>query len=141
MKVPGIDGRKMSKSYDNTIPIFATEKQLRKRVMKIVTDSKRPEDPKDPEQDNVFALLKFFASPDRLEEIRQLYLQGGAAYGTLKKELAGLILDHFADARARFDQLIADKDNLDRILLEGAEKARAMGKPYLAAARKATGID
>ena len=141
MKVPGIDGRKMSKSYDNTIPIFAPEKQLRKRVMKIVTDSKRPEDPKDPEQDNLFALLKFFASADRLEEIRQLYINGGAAYGTLKKELAGLILDHFADARARFSELIADKDNLDRILLEGAAKAREMGKPYLEAARKATGID
>jgi len=141
MKVPGIDGRKMSKSYDNTIPIFAPEKQLRKRVMKIVTDSKRPEDPKDPEQDNVYALLKFFTSPDRLEEIRQLYLQGGAAYGTLKKELAGLILDHFADARARFNELIDDKAHLDEILLEGAVKAREMGKPYLAAARKATGID
>jgi tryptophanyl-tRNA synthetase len=141
MKVPGIDGRKMSKSYDNTIPIFAPEKQLRKRVMKIVTDSKRPEDPKDPEQDNVFALLKFFASPDRLEDIRQLYVNGGAAYGTLKKELADLILDHFADARTRFNELIADKNNLDRILLEGAAKAREMGKPYLAAARKATGID
>lgn len=141
MKVPGIDGRKMSKSYDNTIPIFVPEKQLRKRVMKIVTDSKRPEDPKDPEQDNLFTLLSFFASPERLEEIRQLYLRGGAAYGTLKKELAGLILDHFADARTRFNELIADKDNLDQILLEGAAKAREMGKPYLAAARKATGID
>jgi tryptophanyl-tRNA synthetase len=141
MKVPGIDGRKMSKSYDNTIPIFAPEKQLRKRVMKIVTDSKRPEDPKDPEQDNVFALLKFFASPDRLEDIRQLYVNGGAAYGALKKELADLILDHFANARTRFNELIADKNNLDRILLEGAAKAREMGKPYLAAARKATGID
>jgi tryptophanyl-tRNA synthetase len=131
----------MSKSYDNTIPIFAPEKQLRKRVMKIVTDSKRPEDPKDPEQDNVFALLKFFASPDRLEDIRQLYVNGGAAYGALKKELADLILDHFANARTRFNELIADKNNLDRILLEGAAKAREMGKPYLAAARKATGID
>ncbi len=141
MKVPGIDGRKMSKSYDNTIPIFAPEKQLRKRIMRIVTDSKRPEDPKDPEQDNLFALLKFFASPGRLEEIRQLYVHGGATYGTLKKELAALILDHFSEARARFDNLIADKENLDKILLEGAAKAREMGKPYLTAARKATGVD
>jgi len=75
------------------------------------------------------------------ENIRQLYINGGAAYGTLKKELADLILDHFADARTRFNELIADKNNLDRILLEGAAKAREMGKPYLAAARKATGID
>ena len=141
MKVPGIDGRKMSKSYDNTIPIFAPEKKLRKQVMRIVTDSKRPEDPKDPEGDNLFTLLRFFATPGRLEEIRQLYVGGGAAYGSLKKELAGLILDHFGEARARFDALINDKTYLDKVLLEGAEKARAMGKPYLEAARKATGID
>ena len=141
MKVPGIDGRKMSKSYDNTIPIFADEKQLRKRVMRIVTDSKRPEDPKDPEDDNLFALLRFFASPTRLEEIHQLYVHGGAAYGDLKKELADLVLDHFADARKHFDTLIQDKANLDKVLLEGAQKAREMGIPYLQAARKATGID
>ncbi len=76
-----------------------------------------------------------------MEEIRQLYVGGGAAYGTLKKELADLILNHFADARARFDMLINDKAYLDKVLMDGAEKARAMGKPYLAAARKATGID
>jgi tryptophanyl-tRNA synthetase len=141
MKVPGIDGRKMSKSYQNTIPIFAPEKKLRKQIMRIVTDSKRPEDPKDPTADNVFALLQFFADPERLKEIRQSYLQGGAAYGTLKKELAGLILDHFADARDKFDELIQDKPYLDKVLLKGAEKARQIGKPYLEAARKATGID
>jgi tryptophanyl-tRNA synthetase len=90
MKIPGIDGRKMSKSYDNTIPIFATEKELRKRVMRIVTDSKSPEDPKDPEGDNLFTLLRFFASPQRLEEIRDLYVFGGAAYGALKKGTGGL---------------------------------------------------
>ncbi len=141
MKVPGIDGRKMSKSYNNTIPIFAPEKQLRKQVMRIVTDSKRPEDPKDPDNCNVFALLQFFASAERLEEIRNLYLHGGAAYGSLKKELAQLILDHFATARERFDDLMGDKDYLHRVLAEGAEKAREIGKPILQAARKATGID
>lgn len=141
MKVPGIDGRKMSKSYNNTIPIFAPEKQLRKQVMRIVTDSKRPEDPKDPDNCNVFALLQFFASAERLEEIRNLYLHGGAAYGSLKKELAQLILDHFATARERFDGLMGDKDYLHRVLAEGAEKAREIGKPILQAARKATGID
>jgi len=141
MKVPGIDGRKMSKSYDNTIPIFAPEKHLRKQVMRIVTDSKRPEDPKDPDEDNLYALLRFFASPARLAEIRQLYLHGGAAYGSLKKELAGLILDHFADARERFNELMDDKSYIDKVLMEGAEKARRMGMPYLEAARKATGID
>ena len=141
MKVPGIDGRKMSKSYDNTIPIFAPEKALRKQIMRIVTDSKRPEDPKDPDGDNLFGLLQFFASPERLEAIRGLYINGGAAYGELKKELAGLILDHFAEAREKYASLIQDKAYLDKVLLEGAAKARAMGQPYLAAARKATGID
>ncbi|QRN82320.1 tryptophan--tRNA ligase [Chloroflexota bacterium] len=140
-KVPGLDGRKMSKSYDNVIPIFATEKKVRKQVMRIVTDSKRPEDPKDPEGDNLFSLLQFFATPDRLEEIRQLYINGGAAYGDLKKELANLILDEFAEPREKFNALIADKANIDKILNEGAEKARAIAKPILAKARKATGID
>ena len=141
MKVPGIDGRKMSKSYDNTIPIFAPENKLRKRVMRIVTDSKRPEDPKDPENDTLFSLLQSFASHKRLAEIRDLYLHGGAAYGALKKELAELVLEHFATARERYAALIADKTYIDKILQDGAEKARQMGKPYLEAARKATGID
>ena len=141
MKIPGIDGRKMSKSYNNTLPIFSPEKELRKQVMRIVTDSKRPEDPKDPDGDNLFSLLQFFASTDRLEEIRGLYLHGGAAYGTLKKELADLILSHFSPARERFAELIDDKAYLDRVLMEGAQKARQMGAPYLASARKATGID
>jgi len=140
-KVPGLDGRKMSKSYDNVIPIFATEKKVRKQVMRIVTDSKRPEDPKDPEGDNLFSLLQFFATPERLEEIRQLYINGGAAYGELKKELADLILDEFGEAREKFNALIADKAQLDQILDEGAQQARAIAKPILAKARKVTGID
>ncbi len=141
MRVPGIDGRKMSKSYGNTIPIFAPEAEVRKQIMRIVTDSKRPEDSKDPEGDNLFTLLQFFAAPERLAEIRQLYLHGGAAYGALKKELAGLILGHFAVPRVRFEALMQDRAYINRILLEGAEKARQIGKPYLTAARKATGID
>jgi tryptophanyl-tRNA synthetase len=141
MKVPGIDGQKMSKSYNNTIPIFAPEKEVRKQVMRIVTDSKRPEDPKDTQDNTLFTLLSFFAPPDRLEEIRQLYLHGGAAYGELKKELAGLILTYFADARDRYADLMADKAYIDDVLATGARKARQMGQPYLAAVRKATGID
>jgi tryptophanyl-tRNA synthetase len=141
MKVPGIDGEKMSKSYNNTIPIFAPEKALRKQVMRIVTDSKRPEDPKDPEGDTIFTLMGFFAAPERLEEVRQLYVRGGAAYGALKKELADLILSHFATARTKFDALIQDKPYLDTVLKDGAQKARQIGQATLAAARKATGID
>ena len=141
MNIPGIDGRKMSKSYNNTLPIFAPEKQLRKQVMRIVTDSKRPEDPKNPDECNVFAIYKFFAPPNELEATRQRYINGGQAYGDLKKELADLILDYFADARTKYDALMADQPYLDKVLAEGAEKARAIAKPVLAKARKATGID
>ena len=141
MKIPGIDGQKMSKSYNNTIPIFAPEAELRKQVMRIVTDSKRPEEPKNPDESNLFTLLSFFASPQRLDEIRSLYIHGGAAYGELKKELAGLILETFAVPRQRFDKLISDLPYLEEVLQEGARKARSMGAPYLKAARKATGID
>jgi len=141
MKVPGIDGQKMSKSYNNTIPIFASEAEVRKQVMRIVTDSKRPEESKDPQDNNLYTLLSFFASPERLEEIRQLYIHGGAAYGELKKELAELILSYFGEPRKRFAALINNHTYLDEVLQEGARKARTMGQPYLAAARKATGID
>ncbi len=141
MKIPGIDGQKMSKSYHNTLPIFAPEAELRKQVMRIVTDSKRPEEPKNPDQSNLFTLLSFFASPQRLDEIRSLYIHGGAAYGELKKELAELILTTFAEPRERFNQLISNLPYLEEMLQEGARKARTMGAPYLAAARKATGID
>ncbi len=141
MKVPGIDGQKMSKSYNNTIPIFAPESEVRKRVMRIVTDSKRPDEPKETENNTLFTLLSFFASEERLDEIRQLYLHGGAAYGELKKELAELILVHFADARQHFSELMTDRSYIDSVLEQGAQKARQMGKPYLAAARKAIGID
>jgi tryptophanyl-tRNA synthetase len=141
MKVPGVDGRKMSKSYGNVIPIFAPEKQLRKQVMRIVTDSKRPEDSKDPEGDTLFSLLEFFAPPERREEIRGLYVNGGAAYGTLKKELAGLILDTFAEPRKKFNTLMQDKPYIDKVLMQGAQKARAVAQPVLAKVRKVTGID
>jgi tryptophanyl-tRNA synthetase len=141
MKVPGIDGQKMSKSYNNTIPIFAPEAEVRKQVMRIVTDSKTPDEPKDPQDNTLFTLLSFFASPDRLEEIHQLYLHGGAAYGELKKELADLILVHFSEAREQFNALMSNRSFIDAVLAEGAQKARQMGQPYLAAARKATGID
>ncbi len=141
MKVPGINGQKMSKSYGNTIPLFAPEKAVRKQVMRIVTDSKRPEDPKDPKDDTLFTLLSFFASPERLADIRELYLHGGAAYGALKKELAELLLEYFREPREKFNALMADKAHLDAVLSAGAEKARRIGKPYLEAARKATGID
>lgn len=139
--IPGIDGRKMSKSYDNTIPIFAPEKQLRKQVMRIVTDSKTPDDPKNPDTCNLFGIYRYFASPARLAEVRQRYLVGGLGYGELKLELADLVVAYFAEAREKYNQLIDDRTYLDAVMANGAEKARAIAKPVLARARKAVGMD
>ena len=139
--IPGIDGRKMSKSYNNIVPIFAPEKEIRKQIMRIVTDSKTPEEPKDPESCNVFQLFRFFASKERLEEVRQLYLQGGLGYGNLKQELFESLIAHFAEARQTFDTLMSDKAQLDAILKSGAEKVRAIATPNLKRMREAVGID
>jgi len=93
--VPGIDGQKMSKSYGNTIEIFLDEETLRKRVMSIKTDSIPVDQPKDPEVCNLFQIYRHFAPPERVEEVLCLYKEGGAAYGTLKKELVGFLWDYF----------------------------------------------
>jgi len=139
--VPGIDGRKMSKSYGNTLPIFAPEKALRKQVMRIVTDSTPPEDPKHPDSDNLFQIFKFFGTPERVEEVRQLYINGGLAYGTLKQELFETMLTTFGPIRERFNYLINNKSEIDAVLAKGAEKAREIGRPVLAKVRRAVGID
>ncbi len=137
--IPGTDGRKMSKSYGNVIPIFAPEKEVRKSIMRIVTDSKTPEEPKDPTTCNLFQIYKFFAPKPRLEEVRQAYLNGGQAYGTLKAELADLILAYFADARSKFGALINDRPYVDGLLRAGGEKARTLAIPIIEQVRKAVG--
>ena len=139
--IPGIDGRKMSKSYNNTLPIFAPEKDLRKQVMRIVTDSTPPEDPKDPDTCNLFQIYHHFGARARVEEVRQLYLQGGLAYGALKQELFENMIETFKPARERFNYLMENKHEIDQILASGAEKARELGRPVLARVRKAVGID
>lgn len=139
--VPGIDGRKMSKSYGNTIPIFADEKTLRKQVMRIVTDSRTPEEPKDPDTDNLFRIFRLFAAPERIEEVRRHYLAGGLGYGTLKQELAETISAYFADARQKFSYYTQNTALVDEILARGAEKARDIAIPVLKRMRKAVGID
>ncbi|OGQ97447.1 MAG: tryptophan--tRNA ligase, partial [Deltaproteobacteria bacterium RIFOXYD12_FULL_57_12] len=106
--VPGLDGQKMSKSYGNTIPIFLDEKALKKKVMAITTDATPVELPKDPEKCNLFSIFKLFAPPARLAEVRQLYVEGGAAYGYLKQELAGLIWEYFRAAREKRERLVKD---------------------------------
>ena len=139
MTIPGLDGRKMSKSYGNVIPMFAPANKLKKSVMRIVTDSRLPEEPKDPETDNVFAIYRHFASEEDLERVRQRYLQGGMAYSEIKGELFERLEQTFGSARARYDEYMQDWGYLDQVLSKGAEKARKMAIPLLARIRKAVG--
>jgi len=138
--VPGLDGRKMSKSYDNTIPIFLEGKALKKRIMAIETDATPVEEPKDPDKCNLFALLKLFASPARLQEVRDLYVNGGAAYGYIKLELLDLISDYFAEARQKKAEYLADPAMLREILKKGADKARAKAMVTLELVRDRVGL-
>jgi len=139
--VPGLDGQKMSKSYGNTIDIFSPQNVMKKRVMSIVTDATPVEAPKNPDTCNLYQIYRLFSSPERLAEVRGLYLHGGLAYGALKAELAELLLAYFADARGKYSALIADRAYLDQVLAQGAQKARAIAAPVLKRMRKAVGID
>jgi tryptophanyl-tRNA synthetase len=138
--VPGLDGRKMSKSYGNTIPIFLEGKALKKSVMAIETDATPVEDSKDPDKCNLFAMLKLFATPERLQEVRDLYVNGGAAYGYIKLELLELISDYFAEARRKKAEYLADPAMLREILKNGADKARAKAMVTLDLVRERVGL-
>jgi tryptophanyl-tRNA synthetase len=138
--VPGIDGRKMSKSYSNTIEIFEPEKSVKSKVMKIVTDSTPVEAPKDPTKCNVFALLKLFAAPQELAEWDQRYRAGGMGYGDAKKRLAELVIEYFRPYRQKRTELESNPQIVDAMLKKGAERARAVAGSTLAAARKAIGL-
>ncbi|MGW8302389.1 MAG: tryptophan--tRNA ligase, partial [Desulfobacterales bacterium] len=140
MTIPGIDGRKMSKNYRNTIPIFADADALRKQVMRIVTDSKRPQDPKNPDECNVFNIFKYFAPPEAIESRRNAYLNKGLAYSEIKQELYELLNEFFGGRRDTYQNLLDDKNSLDRIFKEGAKKARAIAGPVLENVRRAIGI-
>ncbi|MCY3549479.1 MAG: tryptophan--tRNA ligase [Candidatus Poribacteria bacterium] len=141
MTIPGIDGRKMSKSYNNVIPIFAPPDQVLKPVKRIVTDSKRPEEPKDPDECNIFAIYRHLADADAVDAKRKLYLEGGLAYGAMKEELFELLEATFSDKRDRYNALMDNLDELDKILETGAEKARDIARPILAKVRKAVGVN
>lgn len=138
--IPGLDGRKMSKSYDNVIPFLAPANEVRKAVMKIVTDSKLPADPKDPDTCNVFNIFKHFAEADRVELRRKQYVAGGVGYGEMKEELAAALEARFGGARAKYDELLKDPDGLDKLLSEGAEKARQLGSGRIEKLRKKLGL-
>ncbi len=138
--VPGLDGQKMSKSYDNTIPIFLEEKPLRKRIMAIQTDATPVEEPKDPDTCNLYALLKLFASQEKMAEVHDLYVNGGAAYGYLKQDLFELINDHFSAARTKKKELLDNSDYLRQVLRQGAEKARAKASMTMDMVRERMGL-
>ena len=138
--VPGIDGRKMSKSYGNDIGIFAEGKKLKKRVMSIETDSTPLDDPKDPEKCNVFALINLFADDETREEIAGKYRQGGYGYGHAKKELLELVKEYFAEARESRKELEKDMDYVKDVLREGGKKARERAEEVMQPIREAGGI-
>ncbi len=138
--VPGVDGRKMSKSYGNTILIFDEGKALKDKVMKIVTDPTPLEEPKNPDTCNVFALIRLFASNEKREEIADAYRKGGYGYGHAKKELLTLITDYFADAREKRHELEKNQDFVMDVLKEGGEKARKRAEEVMQPIREALGL-
>jgi tryptophanyl-tRNA synthetase len=140
MIVPGTDGQKMSKSYNNFINIFLPEKELKKSVMGIVTDAKTLEEPKDPEICNVFKLYQLLADATQLEEMRKNYLQGNFGYGHAKTALFQLILDKFNNARSEYERLMNDKPTLDNELKKGEEKARTIASDVLSRVRGKLGF-
>ena len=138
--VPGLDGQKMSKSYDNTIEVFATAKQTKKRCAAIVTDSTALEDPKDPDNCNVMSLLKLLASPQEADEIASKYRAGGYGYGHAKARLAELTNEKFAAARDRYAELEKHDDTVRDMLAAGGRKAREVAEATMRRVREVCGI-
>lgn len=138
--VPGLDGQKMSKSYRNTIPIFASYAELKKRVAAIVTDNASVEEPKDPEKSTIFQLYRLFASKQESEEMAEYYRNGGYGYGTAKKVLLDKIEETFQGARLRFLALMERPEDIEDILRKGAERAREVAQAVLGRARAACGL-
>jgi len=138
--VPGTDGQKMSKSYGNTIEIFESQESVRKKVMRIVTDSTPVEEPKDPDKCSVFALLKLVASADELAEWEDKYRSGGMGYSEAKKRLGELLIDYFKPFRQKRTELESNIDYVKKVLADGAERAKAVAAKTLAEARKAVGL-
>ena len=138
--VIGLDGRKMSKSYHNTLPIFGEEKPLKKLVMKITTDSTPVEDPKATENSTILALFKLFATPSDYDSMVADHVNGGIGYGDFKKRLADAYWDYFATMRARREEITADPGYVDRVLADGALRAREEAAKVLDRVRRAVGL-
>jgi len=135
----GLDGRKMSKSYGNTIPLFLPEKKLRKLIMKIKTNSLEPGEPKDTEDSTLFDIYRAFATPADTADVARRYADG-IAWGEMKQLLFEYINDHLGAARTEYDRLIADPAHVESVLVAGAERARALSAPFMADIRRAVGI-
>ncbi|MDR2246480.1 MAG: tryptophan--tRNA ligase [Treponema sp.] len=138
--VPGLDGRKMSKSYGNVIPLFAAEKELRKLVMRIVTNSQAVEEPKDPEASQIYLLYKLFAAPEERRALAARYRAGGMGWGGAKEELFRVMNRELNPLRERFTAIMSDIPALDALLERGAEKARDIARSTLARLRRAAGL-
>lgn len=138
--LPGTDGRKMSKSYDNHIPLFLSEKKLRKAINRIPTDSTPVEDPKDPDSSIPFQLLTHFADADKVADVRKRLEAGGMGWGDLKKELFEAVNTELGPKRARYEELMASETELDDILASGLDRARERARRVLRDVRSAIGI-
>lgn len=134
--IPGLDGRKMSKSYDNTIPLFAPSNELKKKIMRIITDSKTPEESKNPDESTIFQLYKHFANESEIAEFRKMFLDGGMGYGTAKNILFEKIDSVLSGPRNEYERLIANPSEIDAILADGAQKARFVASKTVARVKK-----
>lgn len=139
-KVPGVDGEKMSKSYDNTIEIFEDPKRMRKKIMRITTDSRPMDQPKDPDTDHLYQLYSLFAEAARRDEMAAMYRRGGFGYGDVKKALVEVATEYFAESRARRDDLAAHPEKVHEILGDGAARARRKAGEVLRRAKEACGL-
>jgi len=135
----GLDGRKMSKSYNNTIPLFVPEKKFRKLIMKIKTNSLEPGEPKETEGCALFEIYQAFAADTEVETMRQRFADG-IGWGELKQELFEYLNAHLADARDEYDRLLADPGHVEQVLKNGADRARKIAQPFMAQVRDAVGI-
>ena len=138
--VPGLDGQKMSKSYGNNIDIFGDEKETRKRVMSIVTDSVPVEAPKDPERSTIVQLYSLFATKDEVANMKDRFKKGGTGYGDFKKELFEKLWEYFAPMRKRRDEILRDKSHIDNVLARGAKRANEIADQVMERVRGAVGL-
>jgi len=139
--VPGLDGRKMSKSYGNVIPLFAPENILKKTIMRIVTNSQPVEEPKDPDTSQIYLLYKLFANSEEQKALAARYRSGGMGWGEAKEELFRVVNRELKPIRERYDAIMADLPALNKILEQGAAKARPIAAATVKRFRKAAGID